>query len=344
MPCSWRSPERRTRSRRRPTDSWRSPGRSWPPGVEVRVRVGIHSGEPLAVPPNYVGMDVHRAARIMAAGHGGQVLVSGTTRALLDGVELIDLGPHRLKDMLEPIHLYQLVIDGLPREFPPLKSLHRSNLPIAAWPILGRDEELAALRSLVSDGARLDHAHGPGRDGQDAAGAPGCGRALGCASPAAPSSSPLAALRESAGVTPGSRKRSASARRRCERAAPLGARAAGPRQPRAAAATSPSVVAGLLVGDTVVLATSRAPLHLSAERELAGPAARRGVRRRAVPEPRGSRGAALRGRPNRRGDLPSARQPAARDRARRRRTRLLTPGGAPRTPRLVPADPVGRRP
>ena len=118
------------------------------------------------MPPNYVGMDVHRAARIMAAGHGGQVLVSGTTRALLDGVELIDLGPHRLKDMLEPIHLYQLVIDGLPREFPPLKSLHRSNLPIAAWPMLGRDEELAALRSLVADGARLITLTGPGGTGK----------------------------------------------------------------------------------------------------------------------------------------------------------------------------------
>ena len=151
---------------------------SWPPGVEVRVRVGIHSGEPLAVPPNYVGMDVHRAARIMAAGHGGQVLVSGTTRALLDGVELVDLGPHRLKDMLEPIRLYQLVIDGLPGEFPPLKSLHRSNLPIAAWPLLGRDDELAALRDVGLERGAADHPHRARRHRQDAAGAPGRGRAL----------------------------------------------------------------------------------------------------------------------------------------------------------------------
>ena len=139
---------------------------AWPAGVQVRVRIGIHSGEPLAVPPNYVGMDVHRAARIMAAGHGGQVLVSETTRALLDGIDLIDLGPHRLKDMLEPIHLYQLVIDGLPGEFPPLKSLHRSNLPIAPWPLLGRDDELAALRDLVSSGARLITLTGPGGTGK----------------------------------------------------------------------------------------------------------------------------------------------------------------------------------
>ncbi len=66
----------------------------------LRVRMGVHTGEPLPVPPKYVGMDVHRAARIMAAGHGGQVLVSETTAALLDGVALRDLGPHRLKDML----------------------------------------------------------------------------------------------------------------------------------------------------------------------------------------------------------------------------------------------------
>lgn len=80
----------------------------WPQeGEALRVRMGVHTGEPLPLPPRYVGMDVHRAARIMAAGHGGQVLVSEMTAALLDGVALRDLGPHRLKDMLEPIRLYQ---------------------------------------------------------------------------------------------------------------------------------------------------------------------------------------------------------------------------------------------
>ena len=210
-------------------------GASWPPGVEVRVRVGIHSGEPLAVPPNYVGMDVHRAARIMAAGHGGQVLVSGATRALLDGVALIDLGPHRLKDMLEPIHLYQLVIDGLPREFPPLKSLHRSNLPIAAWPIIGRDEELAALRGLVSDGARLITLTGPGGTGKSRL-------ALQAAAELSDGFAggtffvPLAALRESAGVRPVvAEALGLRPERRRERGAPLVAGAARPRQPRATA-------------------------------------------------------------------------------------------------------------
>jgi class 3 adenylate cyclase len=75
--------------------------------------MGVHTGEPLAVPPKYVGVDVHRAARIMAAARGGQVVVSETTAPLLDGVALRDLGPHRLKDLLEPVRLYQLELEGL---------------------------------------------------------------------------------------------------------------------------------------------------------------------------------------------------------------------------------------
>ncbi|HET6444019.1 MAG TPA: ABC transporter substrate-binding protein, partial [candidate division Zixibacteria bacterium] len=90
--------------------------------------MGLHTGEPLAAEEGYVGMDVHRAARIAHAGHGGQVLLSETTAALLKeglprGVSLLDLGRHRLKDMAFSEHLRQLVIKGLPAEFPPLKSL-----------------------------------------------------------------------------------------------------------------------------------------------------------------------------------------------------------------------------
>ena len=107
--------------------------------ARLRVRMGLHTGEP-APGPDYVGMDVHRAARIMGAGHGGQVLVSETTVGLLEGVSLRDLGPHRLKDLLEPIRLYQLEVDGQPGEFPPVRSLNRTNLPVAAWPLLGRQE------------------------------------------------------------------------------------------------------------------------------------------------------------------------------------------------------------
>src|SRR5213078_2173456 len=99
---------------------------------EVRVRMGLHTGEPTAVEGRYVGLDVHQAARIMAAGAGGQVLVSEATRALLDDRhQLRDLGEHRLKDLSGPHRLYQLLIEGLPSEFPPLKTLENrpTNLP-----------------------------------------------------------------------------------------------------------------------------------------------------------------------------------------------------------------------
>jgi WD40 repeat protein/class 3 adenylate cyclase/energy-coupling factor transporter ATP-binding protein EcfA2 len=100
----------------------------WPAGAVVRVRMGLHTGEPLQVRTGYVGMDVHRAARIAAAGHGGQVLLSQTTRELVyqdlpKGVALRDLGQHKLKDIRFPQQIYQLEIEGLPVEFPQLKTL-----------------------------------------------------------------------------------------------------------------------------------------------------------------------------------------------------------------------------
>jgi len=106
---------------------------SWPQDVQVRVRMGLHTGEPLTAEEGYVGMDVHRAARIAHVGRGGQVLLSETTAALLkeglpEGVSLLDLGRHRLKDMAYPEHIRQLVIKGLPAEFPPLKSLEALGL------------------------------------------------------------------------------------------------------------------------------------------------------------------------------------------------------------------------
>jgi class 3 adenylate cyclase len=99
----------------------------WPENVEVRVRMGLHTGEPQLSSEGYVGIDVHHAARVMSAGHGGQVLLSQTTRDLVehqlpDGVSLRDLGEHRLKDLQRPVHLFQLVIAGLPSDFPSLKS------------------------------------------------------------------------------------------------------------------------------------------------------------------------------------------------------------------------------
>ncbi len=100
----------------------------WTQGVTVRVRMGLHTGEPLVARTGYVGMDVHLAARIAAVGHGGQVLLSQTTRDLIyqdlpTGASLRDLGEHKLKDIRYPQPIYQLNIQGLPSEFPPLKAL-----------------------------------------------------------------------------------------------------------------------------------------------------------------------------------------------------------------------------
>src|SRR5947199_294005 len=107
----------------------------------VRVRLGVHTGEPLLTEHGYVGIDVHRAARIAAVGHGGQILLSQATRDLVGGDGLRDLGVHRLKDLTAPERIYQLG----EQEFPPLKTLSRGNLPIASAPLIGRERELAEL-------------------------------------------------------------------------------------------------------------------------------------------------------------------------------------------------------
>jgi predicted ATPase/class 3 adenylate cyclase len=115
-------------------------------GGPIRVRIGLHTGEPLLTKEGYVGVDVHRAARIMSAGHGGQVLLSAQTHALLGDVEVVtDLGLHRLKDMRAPERLFQLGTE----EFPPLKTLDATNLPVAASALLGRERELRQLKDLL---------------------------------------------------------------------------------------------------------------------------------------------------------------------------------------------------
>lgn len=128
----------------------------------IRVRMGIHTGQPMLTEEGYVGIDVHHAARVMAAGHGGQVLVSEATAGLVDGLSLRDLGRHRLKDMTSPEHLYQLG-DG---EFAPLKTLDATNLPVAATALLGREAEVAELTALLTDGHRLVSVTGPGGTGK----------------------------------------------------------------------------------------------------------------------------------------------------------------------------------
>ena len=129
----------------------------------IAVRVGIHTGTPLLADEGYVGTDVHRAARIGASGHGGQVLVSASTTVLAGADGLRDLGEHRLKDLSAPERVYQLG-DG---EFPPLKTLYRTNLPVPATPFLGRERELAEVVELIAgDDARLVTLTGPGGTGK----------------------------------------------------------------------------------------------------------------------------------------------------------------------------------
>jgi predicted ATPase/class 3 adenylate cyclase len=129
----------------------------------VSVRMGLHTGTPLVSDEGYIGMDVHKAARICAAGHGGQVLLSESTAVLVSNDALRPLGVHRLKDLSEAETLYQL--GG--GDFPPLRSLGQTNLPSQATPFLGRERELGEILSLIaSAGTRLLTLTGPGGTGK----------------------------------------------------------------------------------------------------------------------------------------------------------------------------------
>jgi predicted ATPase/class 3 adenylate cyclase len=144
----------------------------WPTGAVVRVRIGLHTGEPMLAGRSYVGLDVHRAARIAAAGHGGQVLLSQATRVLVErdlpaGVSLRDLGTHRLKDIPEPERLFQLVSGDLQAGFPPLRTLDArpNNLPSRLTSFVGRERETSEARRLLGAG-RLVTLTGPGGSGK----------------------------------------------------------------------------------------------------------------------------------------------------------------------------------
>jgi predicted ATPase/class 3 adenylate cyclase len=144
----------------------------WPADAEVRVRMGLHSGEGQVAGGTYVGLDVHRVARITNAGHGGQVLLSAPTRMLAEGslpegTGLRDMGEHRLKDLSRPEQLSMLVIEGLPSVFPPLRTLDvvPNNLPTQLTTFLGRDRELAEAGQLLRE-TRLLTLTGPGGTGK----------------------------------------------------------------------------------------------------------------------------------------------------------------------------------
>lgn len=129
----------------------------------IRVRMGIHTGTPHLGSEGYVGHDVHKGARIAAAGHGGQVLISSTTVALVGTAGLRDLGEHRLKDLSGPERIWQLG----DREFPRIRSLHQTNLPVAPTPFVGRDRELGEVVALLGrEDGRVLTLTGPGGSGK----------------------------------------------------------------------------------------------------------------------------------------------------------------------------------
>jgi predicted ATPase/class 3 adenylate cyclase/Tfp pilus assembly protein PilF len=145
---------------------------SWPEDATLHVRMGTHTGEGRLGGDSYVGIDVHRAARIAAAAHGGQVLLSHATqavvrRALPEGTALVGLGRHRLKDLDDPEDLFQLAIEGMRAEFPPPRSVEArpTNLPTPATSFVGRHAEVAEVRRLLGE-SRLLTLTGPGGTGK----------------------------------------------------------------------------------------------------------------------------------------------------------------------------------
>ncbi len=139
---------------------------------DVRVRMGLHTGDGVRGGSDYVGLDVHRAARVASAAHGGQIVVTASTLALVrdrlpDGASITNLGRHRLKDIPEPEHLAQITVEGLANEFPPLRSGsdHRLRLPAQSTSFVGRREEVDAVSALL-DNARMVTLTGPGGAGK----------------------------------------------------------------------------------------------------------------------------------------------------------------------------------
>ena len=133
------------------------------PSEAIRVRIGLHTGEPVVVDDLYAGLDVHRAARVMSAAHGGQVIMTRATTELAgDELPLKDLGEHRLKDIAESLWLYQLG----DADFPPLRSLNNSNLPTPPSPLIGREDEIADVTGRLRGDERLVTVTGPGGSGK----------------------------------------------------------------------------------------------------------------------------------------------------------------------------------
>jgi predicted ATPase/class 3 adenylate cyclase len=147
---------------------------AWKDGVEIRVRMALHTGAAEERDNDYFGSSVNRAARLLPIAYPGQILVSGVTQELVreelpQAVTLLDLGEHALKDLTHPEHIYQVVAPGIPLEFPALKTADTrpNNLPVQASSFVGRQEEVASLRAMfLREGARLVTLTGPGGTGK----------------------------------------------------------------------------------------------------------------------------------------------------------------------------------
>ena len=258
-------------------------GHDWPDGLTVRVRMGLHSGEPSRYEDSYVGLDVHRAARIAATAHGGQVVLSDATRHLVESrlaadVSLRDLGWHRLKDIEAPERIYQLVVAGLPDRFPSLKSLGaQSRLPVPMTPLVGRDRDLEqVIATLLRPGIRLVTLTGTGGVGKTRLSL-AAAAALDQEFPHGVFFIPLAAVRDAEVMW-----KTIADGLDVAGDGPAADAVTGYLRDRMALLVldnleqldgAAGVVAGLLASapGLVVLATSRRPLHLAAEQELPVP-------------------------------------------------------------------------
>jgi predicted ATPase len=230
----------------------------------IQVRIGVHTGTPLLTEEGYVGGDVHRAARIAAAGHGGQVLVSASTATLVE-IELRDLGEHRFKDLGAPERVYQLGAD----DFPALKSLYRTNLPVPTTPFLGRERELGEVVGLLGD-TRLLTLTGPGGTGKTRLAAQAAGMA-GDSYPDGVWWVPLAALREAELVLETAAQIVGSQNGLAEHIADRSMLLLFDNFEQVVEAAGD--VAGLLIScpNLDLLVTSREPLHVTGEQEYAVP-------------------------------------------------------------------------
>ena len=278
-------------------------GFAWPGGQPVRVRMGLHSGAPIPHDGAYVGIDVHRAARIAGSAHGGQIVVSAATAALVsdalaDGLSLRDLGDHRFKDLDRPERVFQLEVEGLDQTFPPLRSVGMSStLPPIDAALLGREAELVRAFGSIREGrTRLLTLTGPGGTGKTSL-AVALARSLvdfslavctSCRSRLSSTSPDMwGSIADVLGLAEG-RDESDVTRFSPAASSAYADRQSGADRRRAKVAHRRSSARRAIV---VVLATSRRPLHLTAEQEFpfrrsGCPRTEPGRRRPDTPRPR----------------------------------------------------------